>query len=256
MMGFKKKNSNFRLTETLSGLRGALQFLTILPAGQPQFFNASAMVPWFPVVGLVLGFIVALFDSLALHIWSPPVAAVCDVILLAVLSGALHLDGLSDTADGIFSHRPRERALEIMKDSRIGVMGLLAVAACLGLKWGGLSSLDGHRFLSIMAAPALARGSMLFGMKLLPYGRPAGTASSFFENPLTCRSFLPLAIPVCLCLAIGPAGWMAITGFAIATFALLAFFKIKMGCITGDMLGAMGEVNEALTLLILSGTWS
>ncbi|MBI9074573.1 MAG: adenosylcobinamide-GDP ribazoletransferase [Desulfatibacillum sp.] len=255
-MNFSRLTQNLRLRERLNGLQGALQFLTTLPAGKPAAFDASAMVPWFPVVGLILGFIVALFDSAALHVWSPPVAAVCDVILLAALSGALHLDGLSDTADGIFSHRPRERALEIMKDSRIGVMGLVAVAACLGLKWGGLAGLEGHRFLGIMATPALARGSMLFGMRFLPYGRPSGTGSSFFDKPLPARAFYPLCIPLFLCMMAGAAGWMAILGFAVATCALLAFFKAKMGCITGDMLGAMGEVNEALALLILSGAWT
>lgn len=255
MMDFKKIYSNFCIQDSLYGFRGALQFLTTLPMGQSEIFNASAMIPWFPIAGLAIGFIVALFDFLALFIWVPSVVAVCDVILLAVFSGALHLDGLSDTADGIFSHRPRKQALEIMKDSRVGVMGMIAVVACLGIKWGGLSGLDGHRFLSIMVAPALARGSMLFGMKFLPYGRPAGTGSSFFEKPLTAKAFFPLAIPMCLCLMTGFAGWMALASSVIATFVLLSFFKSKMGCITGDMLGAMGEVNEALTLLILSGGW-
>ena len=254
-MDLKKILAGLNLREKLHGFRGALQFLTTLPAGKPETFDASAMVPWFPLVGLVLGAIVALFDMMALHVWASPVVAVCDVVLLAALSGALHLDGLSDTADGVFSHRPRERALEIMKDSRIGVMGLVVVAACLGMKWGGLSGLEEHRFLGIMIAPALARGSMLFGMRFLPYGRPTGTGSSFFKKPLPARAFFPLSIPLLMCLFSGVAGCMAVFGFALSTLILLTFFKAKMGCITGDMLGAMGEVNEALVLLILSGAW-
>lgn len=255
-MDLKKRLTNSRFMERLRGLRGATQFLTTLPAGEVEYFDASVMVAWFPVVGLILGFITACFDFLALNVWPPSTVAVLDVVLLAALSGALHLDGLSDAADGLFSHRPRERALEIMKDSRIGVMGLVAAAACLGIKWGGLSGLEHHRFLAITAAPALARGSMLFGMRFLPYGRPSGTGGSFFEKPLPMKAFFPLAIPVCLILGMGAAGVMTIAAFGVSTFALLAFYKAKMGCITGDMLGAMNEVNEALALLMLSGAWT
>ena len=100
----------------------AIQFLTILPLGARGTYAPRAMIPWFPAVGLLLGLLLALFDMLVSHLWAPPAAAALDVVLLMVLTGALHLDGLGDTADGLYGHRPAARALEIMKDSRIGTM--------------------------------------------------------------------------------------------------------------------------------------
>ncbi len=101
------------------------------------------MIPYFPLVGLLLGGFVSVFDRLILNLWSQPVASLLDVVLLVFLTGALHLDGLGDTADGLYGNRPRERALEIMKDSRIGVMGLTAIVCGLAVKWAGIVGLGG-----------------------------------------------------------------------------------------------------------------
>ena len=77
--------------------------------------------------------------------WSQPVASILDVFLLVIITGALHLDGLGDTADGLYGRRPVEKALAIMKDSRIGAMGVVAIICGLAIKWGGLSGLDADR---------------------------------------------------------------------------------------------------------------
>ena len=142
------------------------------------------MVPFFPVVGIILGTMLSIFDQAALRLWSEPVVAVLDVCLLIVLTGALHLDGLGDTADGLLGHRPREEALAVMKDSRIGVMGLSAIIVGLSIKWAGIMSLGAHRSLLLVIVPAYARGGMLFGMRFLEYGRPdGGTGHAFFKDP-------------------------------------------------------------------------
>ena len=178
-------------------------------------------------------------------------AAVLDVIFLAVFTGALHLDGLGDTADGMFSHRSREKALAIMKDSRVGAMGLVAVIFGLALKWGGLSALGDHRSLILIIVPAYARAGMMFGIRYLPYGRPeGGTGHDFFGNPLKWSDFWALLVPVVLSLALGATGLVLALGFAAVTAGLLIFYKKQMGCVTGDMLGAMTEVTEAALFLL------
>src|SRR5512136_3310325 len=100
----------------MKNLFAAIRFITVVPAGASDHFDAVGMVPWFPAVGLLLGVGLAAFDHAASRMWHSQAAAVLDVVFLAVMTGAFHIDGLADTADGIFSHRPKDRILEIMKD--------------------------------------------------------------------------------------------------------------------------------------------
>lgn len=236
----------------MRNLIAALQFITILPLGRAESFDPPKMVPYFPLVGMLLGLLVALFDSAVIRIWAPPVAALLDVIFLAVLTGAFHLDGLGDTADGLLAVRSRDRALEIMKDSRIGTMGLVAIVFGLALKWGGIASLDFHRSILLIAIPAYARAAILFGMRYLPYGRPDGTGKPFFNERLSLKHFWGLPLAVGLSLMIGlEAIWLNVA-FAIIIAAILFFYKKRVGCITGDMLGAMTELTEAGLFLTAS----
>jgi adenosylcobinamide-GDP ribazoletransferase len=210
------------------------------------------MVPYFPLVGVLLGLLVAAFDTIFVRFWTPPVAALLDIILLAVLTGAFHIDGLGDTADGLLGPRPRDKALEIMKDSRIGTMGLVAILFGLAIKWGGIASLDAHRSIILIMIPAYARAGILFGLRYLPYGRPDGTGKPFFSEKISFKHFWGLIFPIGLSLILGlEAIWLNLA-FAIIIGSILFFYKKRMGCITGDMLGAMTEVTEAGLFLIAS----
>jgi adenosylcobinamide-GDP ribazoletransferase len=225
--------------------------MTTLPLGKPLQLDPAGMVPFFPLVGLLLGLITALADLAFRHLWPPGVSAVLDVVVLIVLSGALHLDGLGDTADGIFSHRGRERALEIMKDSRVGAMGLVAIVAVLGVKAAGLTVLAENRFLMLTAIPAFSRAGILFAMRALPYGRSdGGLGSPFFEKPLSLKSFWGVLPAAAMALAAGLTGLAVCIGFVLITVLLIGFYRRRMGCVTGDMLGAMIEVTEAFLLLL------
>jgi adenosylcobinamide-GDP ribazoletransferase len=236
----------------MRNLISALQFITILPLGKAKSFDPQKMVPYFPLVGILLGLLVALFDSVVIRFWAPPVAALLDIMLLAVLTGAFHLDGLGDTADGLFSPRSRDQALEIMKDSRIGVMGLVAILFALALKWGGILNLDAHRSLLFIIVPSYARAGILFGMQFLDYGRKDGTGLPFFKEKLLWVNYWGLLIPVGLSILLGwTAIWLNLM-FAVIVGAILLFYRKRMGCITGDMLGAMTEVTEAGLFLIAS----
>ena len=237
----------------MKSLIAAIQFLTILPLGKPKIFDPKGMIPFFPIVGLILGGLVLIFDRAAMRLWSEPVVAMLDVILLVVLTGAFHLDGLGDAADGLFGHRSKEEALAVMKDSRIGVMGLVAIVCGLSIKWCGIMELQAHRSLLLVIIPAYARGGMIFGIRFLEYGRPnGGTGHPFFGNRLKISAFCGLFVTLLLSLFLGwRCVWLNLV-YAIITTAILLYYKKRIKCITGDMLGAMVEISESALFLLVS----
>ena len=211
------------------------------------------MIPYFPIMGIALGILLALFDHVAVRLWGRPVGSLLDVIFLAVLTGAFHIDGLGDAADGLLGQRPKEKILAIMKDSRLGTMGLIAIVGGLSLKWAGIAGLDANRSLVLVMVPAYARASMLFGIRYLPYGRPeGGTGLDFFKAKINISAFWGLSVPVLLSIVLG---WQAIWlnfCFAALTAGLIRYYRRRIGCITGDMLGAMTEITEAILFLMVS----
>ena len=236
-------------------LRSAVLFITILPAGKNVAYSPMGMIKFFPIVGLILGALLAGFDLAISRFWTPPVVALLDVFFMVVLTGAFHLDGLGDTADGVFSHRPKERVLEIMKDSRSGMMGLVAVFCILALKTAGLysvktSALPLQSLVLLFIVPSYARSAMLFGIRFLEYGRKkTGTGLDLFETPLGLKDFSFVLIPVVLSLFLGYKGLVLNLAFMGTLFLVLGFYKKKLNCITGDMLGALNEIMEAVLFL-------
>jgi adenosylcobinamide-GDP ribazoletransferase len=237
----------------VKGFLAAIQFITILPWGKVERFDPQRMMPYFPIVGIALGVLVALFDYVAVSLWGKTVASLLDVIFLTVLTGAFHIDGLGDAADGLLGQRPKEKILAIMKDSRLGTMGLVAIVAGLSIKWAGIAALDANRPLLLIIVPAYARAGMLFGMRYLPYGRTdGGTGVDFFKHELKPSAFWALSIPVLLSILLGwQAIWLIIC-FAAITAGLIRYYKRRLGCITGDMIGAMTEILESGLFLLVS----
>jgi len=231
----------------------AVQFITILPWGKGESFDPPRMIPYFPIVGIVLGILLALFDYVAVNFWGRTVGSLLDVVFLVLLTGAFHIDGLGDAADGLLGQRPKEKILAIMKDSRLGTMGLVAIVAGLAIKWAGISGLNENRALLLIVVPAYARGGMLFGMRYLPYGRPGGgTGTDFFNQRLELHAFRGLAVPAALSVFLGwQAIWLVIC-FAAITAGLILYYQRRLGGITGDMLGAMAEILESGLFLLVS----
>ena len=140
-----------------------------------------------------------------------------------------------------------------MKDSRIGAMGIIAIICGLSVKWAGIIGLDAWRSLLLIIIPAYARGSILFGMRFLEYGRnDGGTGQPFFEKKLTITDFYWLLIPVLLSILLGFKAILLNLVFLIIITGIILFYKKKIGCITGDMLGAMVEITEAGLFLFAS----
>jgi adenosylcobinamide-GDP ribazoletransferase len=243
-------------------LLAAIQFLTVIPF--PKSFTGSQKelekcMPFFPVVGLLIGIVIAAFDHVVGLIFPPLAASVMTAIAMTGISGGLHMDGLADTADGFFSARPRERVLEIMRDSRTGVMGVLAVVFVIVLKVSVLISLfPPLRPGIIVLMPLAGRCSFVVMMTALPYVRREGGLATAFG---VGKSWLSVLWTSAFLLA---AGWLAgrLMGLAASFSALLmaALFSVycfrKIGGYTGDTLGAGCEITEiipAVAALALMG---
>lgn len=237
-------------------LLAAIQFLTVIPF--PKSFTGGEKelekcMPFFPVVGLLIGIIIAAFDHVMGFMLPLLPASVMTAIAMTAISGGLHMDGLADTADGFFSARPRERILEIMRDSRTGVMGVLAVVFVIVLKVSILISLPPpFRPGIIVLMPLAGRCSFVVMMTVLPYARREGGLATAFGvgkswvNVLWTSAFLLAA------------GWLAGSwmGLAASISALLmaALFSVycfrKIGGYTGDTLGAGCELTEIIPAIV------
>lgn len=241
----------------MKGLLAAIRFLTILPMPGTWGTASSDLarsVPFFPVVGLLLGAVAAAIAWAVAPLVPPMVAAVLIVVLLMAFSGCLHLDGLSDTADGFLSSRARERIMEIMRDSRTGAMGVIAVVTVLLTKFAALASLPADRLWpAVLLMPLAGRSAMVVHMALLPYARPNGLGSVFYERRPRLAAIWAagvLAVAACGVLAVrGLVVWAASIGI---TLVLAAYVRHKIGGATGDTFGAVCEIIEVVPALTLT----
>ncbi|MEX2263885.1 MAG: adenosylcobinamide-GDP ribazoletransferase [Bryobacteraceae bacterium] len=230
-------------------LRGALQFLTIVPAGKSDILPGRAA--WcFPIVGAMLGLAAAGVYWLAGHVFPPSAAAVLALLLLVVATGGLHEDGLADVADAVRSHRSRERILAILHDSRIGAHGGVAIGLSLLARWVALAELQDYFLLALPVALALSRSVLVL---LAYWSDPAGEGmGKAFRSALTCGAAVAVSVEA---LAISSlAGWrgalllMAVNLSVVA--CARAYFHRRIGGVTGDCLGAACQVAETASLFV------
>ncbi len=233
----------------MNSFLSALSFLSILPGKNDRPLE-SRIVGHFPFVGLLIGGLLVAVDWIGGLFFPAFLRCTVDILFLAVVTGALHLDGLADSADGLFSHRPRERVLEIMKDPRVGVMGAAAVIFCILVKIGGIEGIgESNIWLWLLLAPALARTSQVIGLVVMKDARGgAGVGSSLYQKGnyrmlLIC--LIPLSLPFFFQFR---TGILALIVFAVSTAVLLIYFQYRIGGMTGDTFGAMTEIVEALLL--------
>ena len=240
-------------------LLAALRFLTIVTIpgtwGTTEA-DLAGSVPWFPVVGLLLGTLAAAVAWGASLVLPPLVAAVVILWVLMTFSGCLHLDGLSDMADGCLSSRSRERMLEIMKDSRTGAMGVVAVVVLLLAKFAALASLPAEvLWRAVLLMPLAGRCAMVVHMAVLPCVRPSGLGALFYQR--RPRLAAMWAVGVLAAVAWGLLGrrGLVVCGAGLAvTLALAVYVHRKLGGTTGDTFGAVCEVVEVVpALMLLSG---
>ena len=246
----------------LAGLLRSLAFLSRFPAPAAAFRGAPALArdAWaFPLAGLAIGALPALLllGSAALGL-SPPASVLLALALLAFITGALHEDGLADTADGLFGHADRERALLIMADSRIGAYGALALILSVSIRAALLVELGARApasaALALLGAASSSRGAMGWLWSSLPAAKPSGLAAGF-GRPAPRVGLAALAIGALLTGGCGLAavGWLAaVLPPALAFAAVLVLrgrFRRRLGGQTGDTLGAAQQIADAAALL-------
>lgn len=234
-----------------------LQFLTTIPLPIQLDVNEEDYgkgLIFAPVVGLILGGILAGAYYLLSFFFPALVTSVITLIIYILLTGGIHLDGLGDSFDGLFSNRPKERILEIMRDSRVGSNAVLAVVCVLILEVALLSSMDQQVIIGVLILmPVAGRIGSLVGAGFSVYARSGeGLGKSFIE----CCGVKEVLIGTLIYAAI----FYAIKGAFGVAFSILPFLtalflvKIlsrKIGGATGDILGAVCELNQCLFLIAI-----
>jgi adenosylcobinamide-GDP ribazoletransferase len=233
------------------GLRSALQFLTRLPVPAGDYRLEAGLV-WFPVVGFLLGGILAAVDwALRSQEVSPLVISVVVVVLLLVLTGALHADGLMDTCDAVFAHATPERRLEIMRDPRVGAFGVVGLVCLVALKISAVEALSSPiRPQLLILAPGLGRWAIVMLATVFPYGRLEGLGAPLKAAATPRMLIVASVLPVVGCLALGPLGIACGGVAALAAWSLGRWLMRLLPGLTGDCYGAVCEVVEALVWII------
>jgi adenosylcobinamide-GDP ribazoletransferase len=233
-----------------------VMFCTRLPlaTSMPVASGDIARASWaMPVAGALVGALGALAYWMAVRLQlGPLVAAALALVAGMVATGCLHEDGLADTADG-FGGNGRERKLEIMRDSRLGTYGACALVMSLLLRWSALASIADARnvALALVAAHAAARVPLPGFMALVPPARSDGLAASAGQPPHGAVAAAGLIGVLALGLCLGPIAALAALVLLAAAAAVMARVSMKaIGGHTGDVLGALEQVNEILVLLV------
>jgi adenosylcobinamide-GDP ribazoletransferase len=243
----------------LSSAAAAVSFLTVLPVAPREPAapgRVESSVAWFPLVGALIGALAGGVRVAAEPLLGAGVASVLALIALVGVTGALHQDGLADTADGLGVHGDRERKLAAMRDSAVGAFGMLALLAWALLFLATLASLsDTHALQALIAAGALARWAALLHATATPAARSDGLGAPFVPAPAALAIATGLAILIAG-LSCGLLPGLAAIGAALLTAALsAAWARQALGGRTGDTLGATVAITEVAVCVALLAVW-
>ncbi|MDK9707760.1 MAG: adenosylcobinamide-GDP ribazoletransferase [Desulforhopalus sp.] len=236
----------------------AIRFLTLIPISwraQEDAKHFPDSLVFFAVVGIAIG----MFGSFGLvvlsKIFPQSVVAAITITYLAFISGCLHLDGLSDSADGLLSSRPREDCLRIMKDSRAGAMGIIAIVLVIITKYAALTAMPLEKLpFAVFLMPVAGRCAILMAMAFLPYARMEGGLGALFYsgNSKKAASISCILFIVCL-ISLAPDAFLPVfLGFVAIIVLFNRWCKAKLGGATGDTLGALCELTEMIVAVSLT----
>lgn len=235
----------------------ALSFLTILPCGQVALSEEKELarsMAFFPLVGLVIGLLLALGYYLFSFLFPKSLVLWLTIGLLALLTRGLHLDGFADTIDGLGSGGPKEKILEVMRDSRIGAFGVISLILLIGGKYLALDQISNSPVpYSLILMAVMGRQSMVLVCCRSSYARPNGGLAKPFTENLGYREMalsLVSAFGITL-LSMGVKGIVLFFGIGLFSLGYRFFFIKKLGGVTGDILGAANELTELLCLILL-----
>ncbi|MFC2019765.1 adenosylcobinamide-GDP ribazoletransferase [Chloroflexota bacterium] len=238
----------------------AIQFLTIIPVpwrGRVGPDRLARAAGYFPVVGLVIGIIIA-GESLLLGLILPPaVANALLLVSLVAITGLMHLDGFIDTCDGIAGHRTVAERWRIMRDSRAGSFGIVGVSLLLLLKYLSLGSLPAPLMIpTLLFMPVAGRWATVYAVFAYPYARPSGLGKSLKQGTRWPQFVAATLITVVIAIALMPlfrlSGLIALFGVWLTASAVAAYLKSKLGGLTGDSYGAINEIAEVSVLILVN----
>ncbi len=235
----------------------------LLPASSVNEESLNGLAVYLPAVGLLIGSILAAtcLTLETLHTANFLLATLITILWLT-LTGGLHFDGLMDTADGIFSHRSKERMLEIMQDSRVGNFAVMVGVAAFALKIAALTALPARALpLFLLFAPCFARLAETFAIGAFPYARAEGKGKIWhdtmrFPQEVFVATVLPLGLLAgVMVLSHGTLLLPLALYFAIACgvgLSSAAYLNSRLGGQTGDTYGAVVELTETISLTLLA----
>ena len=232
----------------------ALSLLTRIPVPVADV-SRMALAAWaYPLAGLGPACLAAGAGALALWFGlQAPLAALIALAILVVTTGAMHEDGLADAADGLWGGWDRARRLEIMKDSRIGAYGVIAIFFSLSARWAALwllfSAGAGPAATGILAAAVLSRATMPVLMAALPHARESGLSHGVGRVPRATAALAVVTACILAGLLLGAGAFAAILWAAAGTLCLALVARAKIGGQTGDILGAGQQIAEIAILL-------
>ncbi len=230
---------------------GAVQFLTVVPVKTATAPPGECAV-FYPLVGALVGAAAGAVDLLLSHLLPRQLASLAAVGCLALITGCLHEDGVADLADAVRAQRSREKVFEILKDSRVGSFGAVAVVFSIGLRWQALAAVAISPVVALAIAGAVSRAAMV---ALAWWGRPLaiGLAADFrrqLRAPLVSVAILEGALA-----AFGGGVWHGLAVLAanvILVSGARRYFHTRVGGVNGDCLGAVCQTSEFLNLAILA----
>lgn len=207
-----------------------------------------------PLIGLLVGLILYLiYRVLSLFL---PINLTCALLIIAyiVLTGGLHLDGLGDTFDGLFSNRPKEKILEIMKDSRVGTNAVLALISVILLNYAMLTEIktDSVMLKVLLLFPVAGRIGSLMGAGISVYARKNdGLGKSFIDHCGKKEMFIGGLLSILIFFIVHGVNGLIIGAIMLLTASIITkIFSVKIGGATGDILGAVCELNQTVFLIL------
>ncbi|AEY65932.1 adenosylcobinamide-GDP ribazoletransferase [Clostridium sp. BNL1100] len=233
-----------------------LQFMTTIPipvnqdVGDEDFGKGLALAP---LIGLLIGGVVACAGYVLNMFFAPAISAVLVVITYILLTGGIHLDGLGDTFDGIFSNRPKEKILEIMRDSRVGTYAVLVTVCILGLNAVLIYfMISAHMYFTLVLMPVAGRIGSVVGAAVSEYARSEpGLGKSFIDYCGLKELIIALIISIITFFSFrGFTGVFLCIFMFLSAVLLVKFLGRKIGGATGDVLGAVCELNQTIFLII------
>ena len=240
---------------SIRSLRAAMSFLTVLPVANADGGAGERLGrAYFPAIGALVGLVAGVVFLVTAAATTPLLGAAMAVAALAALTGAIHLDGLADTADGLLTHGDAERRLAVMRDPGLGAYGVTAIVAVLVLEIAAVASIPVGRALgALVVAGAISRLATLPVIVFVPYVRSSGKGLAAWDPQ---RRALDLAVGVATVAVVSLLDWrralLAASTAALIAVVLASASRRRLGGATGDVCGAVAELCQAATLVVFA----